>query len=57
VFNNVYLSAFNDMNQSEVVVFPDVDGGELAIVGAIHSDFANVNANVIVLDGGVPGGK
>jgi hypothetical protein len=52
VFNNVYLSAFNDMNQSEVVEFPDVDGGELAIVGAIHSDFANVNANVIVLDGG-----
>jgi hypothetical protein len=57
VFNNVYLSAFNDINQSEVVVFPDVDGGELAIVGAIHSDFANVNANAIVLDGGVPGGK
>lgn len=40
------------MNQSEVVAFPDVDGGELAVVGAIRADFANVNANVIVLDGG-----
>ena len=52
VCNNVHLFAFNDMNQSEVVAFPDVDEGELAIFGAIQADFANVNADVIVLDGG-----